>query len=83
VKLYSATYACPHCGQTHLVAGVLSGLGMVIERGPDRAGAVLGLWPRGDYPMAVAEQIRAMTWCPAVGECVEMDDPERLRISPE
>lgn len=38
VTLYSAAYACPHCGGVHLVAGVLSGLGMVIDGGPTRTG---------------------------------------------
>lgn len=39
------------------------------------------LWPKGDDPLAVAEQLKAMIWCPAVGEYVMMDNPERIKIS--
>ena len=43
VTLYSATYACPHCGQTHLVAGGEPGLGVVIENGLAQITAAKGL----------------------------------------
>ena len=80
---YSATYTCPHCGQPHLVAGGLPGLGLVIEHGPDyHAGTAAELWPRGDYPPAVAETLEAMTWCAGVGKYVEMGEPERLVAAP-
>ena len=67
MKLYSATYACPHCGQPHLVAGGGPGLGLVIEHGPDHAGTAADLWPGDDYPPAVAETLKAIIWCPEVG----------------
>jgi hypothetical protein len=82
VSLYSATYDCPHCGQTHQVAGVLSGLGMVIDDGPEQPGTAAELWPHGNYPLSVAEKLNALRWCDAVGEYVLMDDPERLTIFP-
>ena len=82
MKLYSATYACPHCGGVHLVAGSEPGLGLVIENGPTSTGTVAELWPTGDYPVSVAERLEALRWCDAVGEYVLMDDPERMTIFP-
>lgn len=80
MTLCSATYDCPHCGGTHLAAGGEPGLRLVIENGPDRAGTVAELWPNGNYPPAVAEKLKALRWCSAVGEYVAMDDPARLTI---
>lgn len=60
----------------------LPGLGLVIHDNPDRASTVAELWPKGGYPPSVGEKLKAATWCPAAGEYVPMDDPERLTISP-
>ncbi|MGD8626624.1 MAG: hypothetical protein PVJ34_18955 [Anaerolineae bacterium] len=54
----------------------------MIEGGPDRAGTVAELWPRGDYPPSVAEKLKRETWCPAMEDYVPIDDLERLVISP-
>lgn len=65
MKLYSAIYACPHCGGIHQVAGGGPGLGMQIDRGPDQPATAAELWPAGDYPWAVAEKLKALRWCDA------------------
>jgi len=82
VRLYSATYACPHCGQPHVVAGGGPGVGMVIDHGPDRPATAAELWPKGDYPPSVTEKLKALRCCDAAGGYVEMADPERLTIHP-
>lgn len=82
MKVLRATCACPHCGRTRLAAGGEPGLGLVIGHGSTKAGTVAGLWPRGNYPLAVAEELKALRWCDAVGEYVPIDDPETMTIFP-
>jgi hypothetical protein len=75
VRLYAVTFDCPHCAQTHDVIGG-AGLGLVIDHGPDQAGTVAQLWPRGSYPPAVAQVLQDLVYCDALGDIVPMGEPQ-------
>jgi hypothetical protein len=76
VSLYSVTFDCPRCCKPHLVSS-----GLVLEPRPDHAGTVAELWPRGNYPPAVAGLLRDWVWCDLVGEYIAMR-AERVIVIP-
>jgi hypothetical protein len=82
VKLYAVTFHCPHCGQVQDVLGGGPGLGLAIPQGPDRAGTVAQLWPRGNYPPSVASLLQDKVWCDALPEYVDLAHPARLVVTP-
>ena len=82
MKLYSVTRDCPRCGKVHQVIGGSVGLGLQIDHGPDHAGTVADLWPRGNYPPAVAQVLRDLVYCDGLGDYVPMGEPGRLVVTP-
>ncbi len=82
MTLYSVTFDCPHCGKVHDVIGGGPGLGLVIDHGPDHAGTVAELWPRGNYPPAVAQVLRDFVYCDALGGYVPMGEPRQQLLTP-
>jgi hypothetical protein len=36
---------------------------LYLEDGPTEPGTTAELWPNGDYPPALAEDLRALVWC--------------------
>jgi hypothetical protein len=82
LKLYSATFACPHCGRTHQVAGAMSGLGLLIEHGPAQAGTVAELYAGRELPKVLRSLLNDKVWCDQTGEYVLIGDPTRVLLRP-
>jgi hypothetical protein len=75
IGTYMVDFRCT-CGRVHAVAE------MLIEDGPTEAGTAAELWPTGDYPPAVADELRSQVWCEQAKEYVKISGPERLLFAP-
>ena len=82
MKLYTVTFHCPHCARMHGVLGGGPGLGLHIPQGPDHAGTVAQLWPKGNYPPSVTSLLRDAVWCDTLAAYIDLADPARLVLTP-
>ena len=70
-----ATYLLCECGQRHAISGDLR-----IPDGPDQEGTAAELYPSGELPSELVEQLNDKVWCNQAQDYVLIGDPARLLV---
>lgn len=80
-SFYRIEYQCHRCGQSHIVAEHLAGIGGTAGVAEMRDGGSLdSLYPDGDLPDELERLMGELVWCEEAGDWIELEDPARVFV---